>query len=754
VETEGRAVRTGALAALAAAAGAALVEALRAAVTGDPPLDVPGAALVGLHAFTLFAVAALPAGAALGAATRWLPEPWRPEALLARARVALGRADGSGGAALAGTLVGAALAVCGTFAAARLVAAAHNKALAALTLAVALVAVLAAAAVVGRSAAAAVQPLLRRAGRAGSGWAVLSALVAVGAAAVAAAAWRFRDLLDAIDLGFALVGAAALAGAALVALDPGPALRRRVALVATVVLLAGADVTLFRLRADEEVFSALTRRAALASFFWEAYAAVLDRDGDGVAAVLGGDDCDDGDATRAPGLLETADNGVDEDCDGVDLTVGASLLSLAAALPSAVAAPAAGAALPPSPETDSAAAPAAAAALPAMNVVHIMVDTMRVDRLGRARDGTPLTPYMDALANRGARFSYAYSTGPNTKYASPVFFTGRYFSEIPRNGASWVRIYDEAVTVAERVKASGAHTAGVSAHWWITAGSNLRQGFERWESEDREISGDRVADRGIRYLGERAKDGTPFYLWLHFYDVHNDWNPEPEWAIFGDCLLCRYDAEVRYTDYHIGRVLDALAKLGLDKNTAVVLHGDHGEAFGEHGMVHHGTSLYWEQIGVPMIIVIPGAAPRVVEEPVSTVDVARTVLDLMHVPADASLQGASLVPYASSDHPPPHPPVYSEIVRDPKHEDVRAWVEDGWKLIWWMEEGRTRLYHVASDPRETKDLAKDNPELVKLMKNKVQAFMSTHLVPYPVVIIPEPEDEVAADAVGGHGEGG
>ena len=57
------------------------------------------------------------------------------------------------------------------------------------------------------------------------------------------------------------------------------------------------------------------------------------------------------------------------------------------------------------------------------------------------------------------------------------------------------------------------------------------------------------------------------------------------------------------------------------------------------------------------------------------------------------------------DAPPPHPPLYSEIVRDPRHDDIRAWVEDGWKLIWWMAEGRGRLYHIATDPRELIDLA-------------------------------------------------
>ncbi|HZE88119.1 MAG TPA: sulfatase-like hydrolase/transferase, partial [Verrucomicrobiae bacterium] len=212
-------------------------------------------------------------------------------------------------------------------------------------------------------------------------------------------------------------------------------------------------------------------------------------------------------------------------------------------------------------------------------------------------------------------------------------------------------------------------------------------------------TGDETTDRAVRVLA--ALGDRPWFLWVHYLDPHWPyWPPEPwrsradtepgtPFTLYDDVgsnripiadLMYRnalpaatvsravslYAGEVSYTDYQVGRLLDALAAAGKRERTLVVITADHGEALGEHGyFFSHGAQVYEPSIRIPLVVIPPsGGAGRTVPTPVSLVDLFPTVLEMAGVPVPASVDGRSLAPYLRGD-PVELPaagrePVYSE----------------------------------------------------------------------------------------------
>src|SRR5262249_19256405 len=130
-------------------------------------------------------------------------------------------------------------------------------------------------------------------------------------------------------------------------------------------------------------------------------------------------------------------------------------------------------------------------------------------------------------------------------------------------------------------------------------------------------------------------------------------------------LMEKYDYEIAFCDQWVGKLIDAVKQLGLADNTAIVVIADHGEAWGEHKAYFHGTDLFDEQLRVPMIFVLPGHAPPVIDDPVALVDVAPTLIDLVGAPIPANMRGRSLLPsiLKGKAAPPAAPrPLFSEML--------------------------------------------------------------------------------------------
>ncbi|MES1172012.1 MAG: sulfatase [Bacteroidota bacterium] len=447
---------------------------------------------------------------------------------------------------------------------------------------------------------------------------------------------------------------------------------------------------------------------------------IADRDRDGYPRLFGGGDCDDGDPSIQPGVLDLPDDGIDQDCDGSDASVS-------------VLAPAPFAPVPDAVPRD-------------LNLILVTIDTVRADHLGCYGYARPTSPAIDRLAAESGVFVNGWAHAPSTRYSMPAIATGRWPTAIAWDESIWwPRIGPGVRTIAEALKARGYRTAAFYSYDYFSTAD--RRGFERGVDEYRAdraalhqavngpmeshgSSSREMADDAIAFL--EAHRDRKFFLWVHFYDPHLSYEPHAEVPSFGKARVDLYDGEIRFTDLHFGRLLERLRSLGLWNNTAVVVTGDHGEGFGEHGVTEHGFDLYAAQTKVPLIVRVPGLPPRRITAPAGHVDLAPTLLNLARAPQEGAFLGRSLVPDLAGIADTPPPMVFQEVTSE--RGKKRGLVNRDFHLIWnWTPENTTECYDRRADPDERRDLwgrATDAP--CRLMKAELQRLVSALSVPADV----------------------
>jgi choline-sulfatase len=593
-------------------------------------------------------------------------------------------------------------------------------------------------AVPGAVVALALLPAWRRVSRAlprpralGATGLLLVALAAGGAlafvVALSRADWRVLDLGPLYALGLAIL----LGGAHAVfwfGTRTGRNLRERLfdaagiaipaalAVVAALALSVGA-----RLPEGAPAFAAVDEHALGLRALVGAARRLTDHDGDGFSARFGGGDCDDRRADVYPGAEDVPGDGIDQNCEGGD------------ARPVAATSPAAAEAPPAHVEARAGAFKG--------NILIVTIDAFRGDRLGVAGYGRPagrsLTPTLDALARRGAYFKRVWSQAPNTPRSFPSILTGRYPTDIAwdKPTVNYPNLLPSNHTFFESLRAVGLMPIGIFSHFYFTADRGISRGFAEWSDDgalsiaesNKDSASPRIVPRVIARLQQAAARKQRFVLWTHLFEPHSSYMPHKEFptSLSGvPGLIEKYDYEIAFADLWVKKLFDALAAAGLDRDTAIVVMADHGEAWGEHKAYFHGTDLYDEQTRVPLIIAVPGQAPRVIDQDAKLVDVAPTLLDLVGAPVPANMRGRSLLP-AIEGQPLAAAPVYAELM------PATAWphqasmmVADGHKIIHRISERRWEMYDLRRDPGEKNNLA-DQPAQAALfaqLKAKLVAF--------------------------------
>ena len=335
------------------------------------------------------------------------------------------------------------------------------------------------------------------------------------------------------------------------------------------------------------------------------------------------------------------------------------------------------------------------------NVLLVTVDTLRRDRVGAFGNRNGLTPNIDRLAAHGVRYTQAFSPAPLTLPAHASILTGL----LPRrhgihNNTSF-RLDERVPTLAGLLEAGGYRTGAFVGAFVLDGRFGLNRGFD--EYNDRLPRGDRTtfhfaerrAEEVVALAGDwvsaRAAEAAPWFAWVHLFDPHAPYDAPAEYRTG----RAPYDAEVAYTDAMLGRLFARLDAARAREKTLIVLTADHGESLGEHGETTHGLFAYDATISVPLMLSAPSIAPRAIGTPVSHVDLAPTILDLVGIAAPAPLDGQSLARAVSADRP-----IFFEALDASLTHGwapLRGVVQGGWKYIDLPD---AELYDLAADPGE------------------------------------------------------
>lgn len=353
--------------------------------------------------------------------------------------------------------------------------------------------------------------------------------------------------------------------------------------------------------------------------------------------------------------------------------------------------------LPKTPNSEQASSPQAESP----NVLLLVLDTVRAQSLSLHGYDRPTTPRLEEFAKTGVTFERALSTSPWTLPAHGSMFTGRLPYELfgehdtPLNAT--IPLRPKYPTLAEVLAKRGYLTAGFVANTsYCSYAHGLDRGFRHYEdyvyshewllgssslggmlySIYRNMVGD-VEWIGRKYAEDvnqafldwldEQQDERPFFAFLNYFDAHNPYfAPEPFKLKFGSKMpenpfiipgydyneeqirdfRDAYDSCIAYIDHEMGRLFDELKQRGRLENSLVIVTSDHGEHFGEHGLMSHTNSLYRPLLHVPLVMSLPGRIPggQRLAEPVSIRDLPATVIDILPS-TDFDFPGQTLARY-------------------------------------------------------------------------------------------------------------
>ena len=341
---------------------------------------------------------------------------------------------------------------------------------------------------------------------------------------------------------------------------------------------------------------------------------------------------------------------------------------------------------------------AASAAAQKPTVVLISLDTFRADLLAPYGGPAALAPEMNALARRGTIFSNCSTPVPITLPAHAAMLTGCDPARAGLHDNGRGKLAGGIPHLAETFKAAGYDTRAVLAAIVLEGRYGLERGFSSYDDgfgPTLKRSADAVTDRAISALKE-AKG--PLFLWAHYYDTHEIYDPPEPYA--SKYPKSPYQGAAAFVDAEVGRLLKALPK-----NAIVAVVADHGESLGEHGEQTHGILLFQATVKVPFILFGAGIPEgKSVGAACSLSDLAPTLTSLAGVKLGGKPDGRDLSPALSGKTLAARTfPLETWLPYDEFRWMPLEGVTDGrWK---WIRGSSLRLYDTLSDPGETKDLS-------------------------------------------------
>lgn len=349
---------------------------------------------------------------------------------------------------------------------------------------------------------------------------------------------------------------------------------------------------------------------------------------------------------------------------------------------------------------------------PGAHVLFITVDALRADHLGIYGYTRHLSPHIDALAHNSVVFDHAYTAVPHSSYSLCSIMTSEYLHEVVDINRPL-----PTVTLPGTLNKAGYLTAGFYTNGiFHTEGYRVQRyhdtAFDFQLHEHSDLRAEPKTDQVLAEVDRIVAQGEPpSFMWVHYFDVHEPYLDRS----LGNSAMDRYDAEIRDVDRAIDRLVRE-ARKRLHRDLIVIISADHGEEFRDHGGLYHGSSVYEEQVRVPLIIYAPGLEPRRVEAPVESIDIAPTILGMLGVPIPSAMRGTDLRALMTGKV---HDvgPAFAAVM---KKRMVVRWP---YKLIADLRYNLYELYNLEKDPKERHNLANKKPKLVNDLRGEIYAWL-------------------------------
>lgn len=400
------------------------------------------------------------------------------------------------------------------------------------------------------------------------------------------------------------------------------------------------------------------------------------------------------------------------------------------------------------------------------NVVLFTIDTLRKDVIGCYGGEGGLTPFIDSIQDKCIRFEKAQSTGPYTQASFPALLTSTYYLEHIKEEKKKKRLSKKRTLVSEILSFRDIITAGFHSNAYLMDVFGWNRGWDTFFDSSAEQVDDKVPYIKASQLNSKvvswflAEQNSlkekPFFLWIHYMDVHEPYLPERKYInkidpsidltgdqmmkLFHEVLLKRdvsdprnvelfkklYMAHVIEVDEAVKEFFSNLRKGKHLDDTIVIITSDHGDEFGEHGSLSHDGKMYSELIDVPLFIYDPSLENGVVTDKiVSTIDLCPTIAYLFGLGKIAQFEGHSLLPPEEY----PDKGVFGETIgkHGSSEGDVLRGVffyrEDDMKIIYSEENDSWELYNLKEDPKELSNIVDTSPQ-ADSMKEKLKPRIS------------------------------
>lgn len=470
-----------------------------------------------------------------------------------------------------------------------------------------------------------------------------------------------------------------------------------------------ALVTLAATAQSESTRYVLAAHSYTGKYFYKLVQKSTDFDGDGASVFPVWEDCAPFDSKYHPMATEVPGNGVDENCDGLDEIPAFD----------------AGGDTPRKQVVTKG---------PKPDFLLITTDATRVDHISYLGYERKTTPGIDKLAKGSVVFTWAFSQDSGTGPSSWALMAGKTPFQVNLTDANRFppRYAEGETTLAQVLKQGGYATAAVNcARMYGQKRWNIRDGFDHYKmvcgKKERYVA-PIVLKGALARLRKVAGQEKPFFLWVHFLDPHYPYENHAAYQ-FGDRPIDNYDEEIRYTDEHIGKLLEAARKLKRDRPLYIVIHADHGENFAEHGKAPHARTLYKEVTHVPIIFNGPDIKPRLVDAPVALGDLYPTFIDLagLEIPEGCTMVSQARVLFGEEGD-------YDRLVfqenswsRPRRH--VKGVAGKRFHMLMDLTTRTTELYDMVEDAAEKNNLVGKGLAEEKDLKKALQWFIQTTTMP-------------------------